>query len=189
MDVHPNSETLRQSRALIREARASDAAAIAHVHIESSQDAYAPLAKDWPAPDLAGRTARWASSLEASADSKRIDLVATLEGTVIGFIGAGPARRKDVEAQLEIYVVHVHPEYRGKGVGNQLWSAVCERLRDETLPAMYLETFAELRCCSFYEAHGGVVRSRTPETFHGGMVTKIVYIWPAGKSNERILLS
>jgi ribosomal protein S18 acetylase RimI-like enzyme len=173
------------SQALIREARVSDAEAIARVHIESSQEAYAPLARDWPAPDLPTSTARWVRSLEASqADSKRFELVASLNGVVVGFIGAGPARRKDIEAELEVYVIHVLPEHRGKGFGSQLWRAACERLRRQTLAAMYLETLAELRCCSFYEAHGGDVLSRTSEMFHGGAVTKVVYIWPQGRPND-----
>jgi GNAT superfamily N-acetyltransferase len=171
---------------LIREARASDAEAIARTHIASSQDAYAPLAKNWPAPDLPARIAFWTSLLKAPPDSIRINLVATLDGAVVAFIGAGPARRKDVGAEVEVYVIHVLPEHRGKGAGSQLWSAACQRLRGGTLPAMYVETFAELRCCSFYEAHGGETLSRSPEMFHGGTVTKVVYIWPKGKPNESV---
>lgn len=181
---------MQTQQALIRRARASDADAIAHVHVESSQDAYAPLATEWPTPDLAARIARWASSLEAShLDPKRVDLVATLAGFVVAFIGAGPARRKDLGAELEVYVIHVLPRHRGKGLGNQLWSAACEGIRGGALSAMYVETFAELRCCSFYEAHGGEVMSRTPDTFHGGTVTKLVYVWPTGTPNELIARS
>ena len=179
---------MRTEQILIREARVSDAEAIAHVHIESRQDAYAPLARNWPTPDLPNRMSRWASLLEAShLDRKQINLVATLDSVVVAFISAGPAKREDIGAELEVYVMHVLPAHRGKGFGSQLWSAACERLRGTILPAMYVETFAQLRCCSFYEAHGGKVLSRTPETFHGGMVTRLVYIWPRGKPNERIV--
>jgi GNAT superfamily N-acetyltransferase len=186
-----NTETDRDrsmQQALIREASTFDAEGIAHVHIESSRDSYAPLAREWPTPDVPDRIARWGRSLEASAgDPKLVDFVATLDGVVVGFIGGGPARRSDIGAELEVYVVHVLPKHRGKGFGGQLWSAACERLRGDPLPSMYVETLAELRCCSFYEAHGGVVARRAPRTSHGGLVTELVYIWPAGRSNERIV--
>lgn len=166
---------------LIREALVSDAEAIARVHVESSQDAYAPVARDWPTPDLPARVARWASSLEGSSlDPSQVDLVATVDDIVVGFIGGGPARRTDFEAEQEVYVIHVLPGHRARGRGSQLWAAACRRLRGEKLAAMYVETLAELRCCSFYEARGGELASRVPSTFHGAAATAVVYVWPKG---------
>jgi hypothetical protein len=52
---------------------------------------------------------------------------------------------------------------------------------------MYVETLAELRCCSFYEAHGGEVASRVPRNLHGGAVTGVVYLWPRGRSHARVV--
>jgi ribosomal protein S18 acetylase RimI-like enzyme len=173
--------------AVIREARVSDAEAIARVHVESSQDAYAPLARDWPTSDLPARVARWASSLEANAmDARQVDLVATVAGVVVAFIGGGAARRNDVEAELEIYVIHVLPRHRARGIGSRLWDTACGRLRGKEEAAMYVETLAELRCCSFYEAHGGEVASRVPRDFHGGVATGVVYFWPKGRSHASI---
>lgn len=172
----------------IREARASDAKAIAYVHIESSRHAYAPLAKEWPTPDWEARRTQWASLLVASqTDTKRADFVAELNEGVVAFIDAGPARRKDVGAEVEIYVIHVLPEHRGKGLGSELWRAATKRLRGESLRAMYVNTLAELRCCAFYEARGGKVASRSPRVFHGGAVTDVVYLWPTGSSSELIV--
>jgi L-amino acid N-acyltransferase YncA len=172
-------------RASIREARLSDVRAIARVHIESSQEAYAPLAKQWPAPDLSARAAKWESWLETSqTDPTRVDLVADVEGSIVGFISAGSARRKEAGADVEVYVVHVLPQHRGKSLGSQLWVAANKQARGESLRGMYVDTFAELRCCSFYEAHGGEVVSRTPRVFHGGDVTGVVYAWPLGRSSE-----
>lgn len=174
--------------ASIREARRSDAGAIARVHIESSEDAYAPLAKEWPSPDLLARTARWVSWLESrKVDPTRVDLVAEVEGSVVAFISAGSARRQDTGADVEVYVIHVLPGHRGKSLGTQLWSAASQRVRGDALRAMYVDTFAELRCCSFYEARGGEMVSRTPRVFHGGAVTDVVYVWPVGRSSEQLI--
>jgi GNAT superfamily N-acetyltransferase len=169
---------------VLRQACPSDSQAIARVHVASSQDAYAPLAQEWQCLDVPERATRWASSLSGSQlDPRRVDLVATLAGVVIAFISAGPARRRDLGVALEVYVIHVLPQHRGRGVGSQLWNAACALLRGEALSAFYIETFAELRCCSFYEAHGGKVMSRMPEAFHGSTVTKLVYVWPAGTAS------
>ena len=166
----------------VRKARPGDAGAIAAVHIESSQDAYAPLAKEWPAPDRTAREARWLTRLRTNGeeDPTRIDLVAELAGSVVAFVSAGSARRKDEGAEVEIYVIHVLPKYRGKGIGSALWIKASEHVRGQTLLPMYVETLAELRCCSFYEAHGGQVARRNPRIFHGGAVTELIYIWPFG---------
>ena len=149
-------------RVRIREAAVADAAAIARVHIESSTEAYAPLARDWTVPDLGKRTDFWRTSL-AAATSERTDLLAELDRQVIGFISVGPPRRADVEVELEVYVIHVLPEHRGQGVGGRLWSEACSRARGEALRSMYVATFAELRCCSFYEVHGGELIERKAE--------------------------
>jgi ribosomal protein S18 acetylase RimI-like enzyme len=171
-------------KGVIREARASDGAQIVRVHIESTADAYAPLAGTWPTQDLDAKRAHWAARLEDSQrDAKRVDLVADLAGSVVGFVSAGVCRRADI-AEVEIYVIHVLPEHRGTGFGRRLWSEACKRIRGEALCSMYVATLAELRCCSFYERHGGEVASRRPRSFLGAAVTDVVYIWPAGRSNE-----
>lgn len=170
--------------ATIREARASDAEAIARVHLKSSEDAYGQLAKEWRGPNLEANTARWQKWLEVDPDPCRIDLVLELEGTVVAFVGGGSARRSDIGAEVEIRVIHVLPELRGKGLGEQLWSAATQRLRGEQLKSMFVATVAELRCCSFYEAHGGTVASRSPRDFHGTTATDVIYLWPLGHPSE-----
>ena len=168
----------------IREARASDAEAIARVHLKSSEDAYAPLAREWRGPDLEANTARWHKWLGADPDLLRLDLLLELEGNVVAFVGGGSARRSDIGADVEIRVIHVLPEFRGKGLGAQLWSAATKRLRGEQLRSMYVATLAELRCCSFYEAHGGAVASRSARDFHGNAATDVIYLWPLGHPSK-----
>lgn len=162
---------------LIREASALDAAAIARVHLESSNDAYAPLARSWPPPDPVARTAHWTQLLLAP---QRVTLVAVKRGDLVAFASGGPARRSGLDALLEVHVIHVLPEHRANGLGSRLWSAICTQLRGVNLAPIYVETLAELRCCSFYEAHGGRLAQQKKAKFHGGDVTEIVYRWPEG---------
>lgn len=172
----------------VRAAALTDARGIARVHVESSEHAYAPLAQEWTTPDLQERERKWQEMLTAAARKPdRVDLVnlvAELDGQIIGFINVGPPRRDDLDVELEVYVIHVLPEHRGHGVGGRLWSEACVLARGETLRSMYVATFAELRCCSFYETHGGEIIERTAGVFHGGDVTNIVYRWASGQASD-----
>lgn len=170
---------------LVRPARKSDAEAIARVHVASTRQAYAPLAKTWPEPDWASKKAYWERQLAPSqTDPSRVDLVAEVETEVVGFISGGEARQTGIGAEVEIYVIHVLPEHRGAGVGGRLWSEACRRIRGDSLRAMYVATLAELRCCSFYERRGGVAARRAARMFHGAPVTDVIYSWQRGRSNE-----
>ncbi len=170
---------------MIREATVADAEAIARVHVESSEEAYAPLARDWTTPDRNERARAWAERLtEHAADADRFELVAEVGGEVVGFLGAGPSRLQDKGAEVEIYVIHVLTPHRGNGVGGALWRAACPRLRGPASRSMHVQTFAELRCCSFYEARGGEVIEKQPGEYHGGPVTKVIYRWAPGQTSD-----
>lgn len=165
----------------IRVATIADAEAIARVHVESSDEAYAPLAGHWPASDAVERAQRWR---EWIAGDDRVDLVAEVDGEIVGFVSGGRSRVEGVAADREIYVIHVLSAHRGSGVGAQLWARACPLLRGPALRSLVVETFAELRCCSFYERRGGTVASRRADLFHGGPVTEVAYLWPAGVASE-----
>jgi ribosomal protein S18 acetylase RimI-like enzyme len=163
----------------LRGAGVEDAAAIAAVHIASSDDAYAPLAADWPGSDVGARTASWATTL--AKDPSELVLVAEdPTGRVIGFVSGGRARRREPSAEMEIYVIHVRPEHRGRGVGGMLWDAACAEVRGPVLVAIYVDTLAELRCCSFYARRGGVVVEQRAMDFHGASRTHVTYRWAHG---------
>ena len=159
----------------------ADASAVARVHIESSDEAYRPLAREWNPPTLEKRTQDWVAYIK-SAEGKPLAayLVAEVDDEVVGFIAGGRAREDETDAEVEIFVIHVRPRWRGKGVGGKLWDAICPRLRGAQLRSLCVSTFAELRCCSFYEARGGKIALRNSTTFHGGDVTDVAYVWPQG---------
>jgi ribosomal protein S18 acetylase RimI-like enzyme len=169
-------------RAIIRQARQSDAEGIARVHIASADESLAPLAREWPTSALDRRAEQWAASLQAA---DRLDMVATVADQVVGFIGGGPPRQQDLPEGVEIYVVHVLPAHRCAGIGGQLWDLACTTLRGPACTPLYLETLAELPCCAFYAARGGEVLTRRAGTFYGGAVTHLAYYWPAGKPHQR----
>jgi phosphinothricin acetyltransferase len=186
-DRHGDSRPImKEPRAvsLVRRARVGDAAAIAAVHIASSDDAYAPLAAHWPPADPVKRAAAWTKTL-SEEDPRAPVFVAEDAGAIVGFGQSGPARRSEPSADVEVHVIHVLPAYRGRGIGDALWTAVCEEIRGPNLASMYVETLAGLACCSFYESHGGELVERRPTSFYGAERTHVTYRWSRGAPSER----
>lgn len=173
---------------LIRPAQLADVEGIVQVHVASTEDSYAPLARAWPAVDWQQRRAHWAELVTAGLESstQRVDVVAELAGKVVGFASGGVAREPAHGAEVELYVIHVSPDHRARGVGSLLWSETCRRLRGAGLRSMYVSTLAELRCCSFYQQKGGVELSRRPRPFHGAERTEVIYLWAAGRSSRPV---
>jgi GNAT superfamily N-acetyltransferase len=169
------------ARAVIRHARQSDAEGIARVHIASGEESFAPIACEWPALDLDRHTKHWAALLQ-TAD--RLNMVATVADQVVGFISGGPSRKPDIPASVEVYVFHLFPTHRGAGIGGQLWDLACTTLRGPAHAPLYLQTIAGLPCCTFYDARGGEVLTRTAGTFYGGAVTYLAYYWSSGKPHQ-----
>lgn len=170
-------------RVQIRRAVAVDAAAIAHVHVASARDAYAPLSPNWQGVPVSRRRELWSSVLEVNADKQPL-LVALCDGAIVGFAQGGPARHGSAPASTELYVLHVLPEFRGQGIGDHLWEGACSALRGSERRPLYLNTFAELACCHFYDRHGGRVVARHPHAYWGTDVTELVYLWPAGSPHS-----
>jgi GNAT superfamily N-acetyltransferase len=106
---------------VIRPGRSEDAEAVARVHVETWQAAYAHAL---PAQELADlsvaerieRHRRWPPTF-----------VAEVGGEIVGFVGVGASR--DAGADGEVFTIYVHPDHWGTGVGRALIEAGEEELR------------------------------------------------------------
>ena len=106
---------------MIRPGRPDDAEAVARVHVETWQAAYAHAL---PAEELA------ALSVEERAERHRRwppTFVAKVDGEIVGFVGVGASR--DPGADGELFTIYVHPDHWGTGVGRALIEAGEEELR------------------------------------------------------------
>ena len=101
----------------LRASTIADAAGIARVHVESSEDAYAPFAAAWEPLDVDERARMWESWLAAArSDPHRVDVISEIDGVIVGFATVGSSREHRVGTELELYVFHVLPAHRGQGV-------------------------------------------------------------------------
>ena len=106
---------------MIRPGGPDDAEAVARVHVETWQAAYAHAL---PAGELA------ALSVEERAKGHRLwppTFVAEIAGEIIGFVGVGASRQPGADGEL--FTIYVHPDHWGTGVGRALIEAGEEELR------------------------------------------------------------
>lgn len=105
---------------MIRPGTPDDAEAVARVHVQTWQAAYAHALP---------RERLTALSVEERAElwRRRPPLVAEIDGEIVGFVSVGPSRGEDAG---ELYAIYVHPDNWGTGVGRALIEAGEECLRE-----------------------------------------------------------
>ena len=167
---------------LIRQARISDAAAIARVHVDSWRTTYPGIVPD---DYLAGlsyeqRSGVWQRILsEAEADAAQSNYVAVDEdGAVVGFAGGGPERSGDPDYAGELYVIHLLKDSQRRGVGRRLVTSVASDLISNGMRSMLVWVLVQNRpACLFYEALGGLP-AREQEVSLGGLpLVEVGYGW------------
>jgi GNAT superfamily N-acetyltransferase len=139
----------------VRPATGRDAKAIAEIHVASWQAAYKGIMPDadLAALSVAKREAMWKDAIQYAEPQL---LVATLDGTLVGFIGFDRSRDKRTPATTgEIWALYVAPIHWEKGAGLALWDAALEACADEGFTTLTLWVLLRNeRALRFYEAAG-----------------------------------
>jgi GNAT superfamily N-acetyltransferase len=107
----------------VRPAELADARGIAEVHVKAWQEAYAHLVPSESLERLSvdQRELRWREIIsDPSLDTR----VATDEGRVIGFAGAGPSRDTDPVPERELHSIYVLASHYGSSAGQRLLEAI-----------------------------------------------------------------
>jgi ribosomal protein S18 acetylase RimI-like enzyme len=157
----------------IRPAEATDARAIAAVHVASWRAAYVGLVPD---AFLAGlsvdeREGMWRDNLAKSEWPARGTLVLLRDAAVVGFASVGPSRDDDTAPGTgELWAIYLHPDAWGTGCGRRLMSEALARLDDAGFDRATLWVLTgNDRARRFYEAAGwsadGAVRTETRPRF------------------------
>jgi GNAT superfamily N-acetyltransferase len=127
-----------------------DAEAMAHLHLDVWEEAYAGL---MPASVFAERRAatddRAAMWRRIAAESPTPTLVAVHDRALIGFASVGPARDDDVDVHEELWALYIRAAWYGTGLGHRLLTEVVgER------PAYLWVLRGNVRAIGFYRRHG-----------------------------------
>jgi ribosomal protein S18 acetylase RimI-like enzyme len=165
---------------IVRAATRDDAAAIAHVHIETWRTAYRGIVPD---DILAGlsyerRLQRWTEILGRPADRRSGNFVAAADDRVVGFVSGGPERDGDPLYKGELYAIYVLMAYERRGLGRLLTHAVAAMLVEAGFDSMLVWVLSDnIAARRFYEALGGTALREKPADIFGLTLPEVSYGW------------
>jgi len=130
-----------------------DGAAIGEAHGAAWEQAYQDLFDPtFLVRSVAGRRRGWPDAIEPLLAEDGLLLVGELNGEVMAFAHAGPAREQPTLA--EIYGFYSHPEAWGSGLASLLLGEICARLADRWQRVVLWTHRDAGRARAFYEKSG-----------------------------------
>ena len=141
---------------VIRDARTEDAAALAHIQVDSYRTAYAGIL---PADYLANFTyeeqAQDWRDLLADPGSNILLVAVGAGGELLGYVLGRPGREQLPPYESELAALHVRRSFRKQGVGRELVAAMAHRLEQAGCASLALTVLEQNPACAFYERLGG----------------------------------
>ena len=162
----------------IRKADIEDAAAIAHVHVESWKTTYAGIVSDEFLASLnkENRTLSWQEQILAGNISI---FVAEDEKGIFGFAAAGKIREKLDDYDAELYAIYLLRERQGQGVGRTLVLTSASALRVKGFTSLLVWVLEQNPSVSFYERLGAVQIARQVINIGGADLQELAFGWPS----------
>lgn len=160
----------------IRKAEPRDANAIADVHRDAWQGAYAGIIPHRALTAMINRRGSqwWANAIRRSATV----LVIEVGGKVAGYCTLGRNRARELKQQGEIYELYLRPECQGVGFGSRLFAAARERLAAHGLDGLVVWALEEnANALSFYRGAGGRDIAEGVEVFDQKALRKVAFVW------------
>ena len=160
----------------IRRAEPEDAGAIADVHYDAWQGAYAGIIPHRALSSMINRRGKswWADAIRRAASV----LVVELGGEVVAYATLGRNRARELPQQGEIYELYVRPEYQGIGLGTRLFSAAREKLAAHGLSGLVVWALEENgNALGFYAGAGGRDIAEGVEIFDQKALRKVAFVW------------
>jgi ribosomal protein S18 acetylase RimI-like enzyme len=160
----------------IRRAEPSDANAIADVHRDAWQGAYAGIIPHRALRAMINRRGGqwWANAIRRAATV----LVIEVGGKIAGYATIGRNRARELKQEGEIYELYLRPECQGIGLGSRLFAEARERLAAHGLRGMVVWALEEnVNAISFYAGAGGRDIAEGVEVFDQKALRKVAFIW------------
>lgn len=160
----------------IRPATPDDAAAIAHVHVESWRTTYAGIVPDeyLAALSEADREVRWKESFTLGIQV----YVAEIHGRIVGFISGGALREPIDTYDGELHAVYLLQSAQGQGIGRQLLRQLAAWLVDEGFHSMAVWVLEQNPATHFYTRTGAQPLTSKKIEIGGATLAEVAYGWP-----------
>jgi GNAT superfamily N-acetyltransferase len=160
----------------IRLAGVQDAAAIAHVHVQSWLTTYKAIVPEEYLASLneAERVPRWQEWLTRNNSV----FVAEIEGKIVGFAGGGAIRGPLAAYDAELYTIYLLEEVQGRGIGRDLLRSVAGALVGKDYTSMLVWVLEQNPAVRFYEKTGAEHVTRKQIEIGGISLTELALGWP-----------
>jgi GNAT superfamily N-acetyltransferase len=142
----------------IRRAASTDAVSIAHVHVDSWHTTYPGIVDQAYIDSLSvtERAAAWGRRLSVDEPSGPDTLVATADGSVVGFISGGLIREPFPGFDAELHAIYLLAAFQGHGLGRRLVREWATLAVARGLDAAVVRVLTENPARLFYERLGAV---------------------------------
>lgn len=164
----------------IRAAVMEDCGTIGRLHVEAWRETYPGLMPGWVIERLtpADRAAQWRQGLERGTKGPIVCVAEAEDGSLAGFVAAGPSRDAAFPWQAEIYALYVLQRHQRGRLGvsllRRLGAALAARGRRQV--GLWVLT-ANAPARAFYERIGGrCVHQRVDES-EGWACDETAYFW------------
>ncbi len=161
---------------MIRAAEESDAAGIAHVHLQSWRTTYAGVVPDdyLAALNVSERTGQWQEWLARGFEV----YLAEVDGKVAGFIGGGALREPMQAYDAELYAIYLlHPAQK-QGVGRALLGKLAASLSGQGFKSMIAWVLEKNPSREFYPKTGAQLVTSKEIVIGGASLVEVAYGWP-----------
>jgi ribosomal protein S18 acetylase RimI-like enzyme len=168
----------------LRQARPSDAAALARIYVESWQDTYAGILPHnlLSAMSIKTHTQRWQSQLRTPGS---VIVAEDKTHGVVGLASLGGARDRSLGFEGEIYTLYVDPAFFGRGVGRKLLQGAFASLKEQKFHSCLVWSHARNNACFFYEAMGGQRVAERTTRLGGEPTPEVAFGWKRLATNPR----
>jgi len=160
----------------IRQAKPSDASAVAATHDEAWRCAYQGVIPSIELEKLINRrgTDWWDSAIRKGS---RISIL-NFGDKVAGYANYGRNRARSLYYDGEIYELYLRPEFQGLGFGRRLFSAARRDLAQSGMKSLVVWALSDNDpAVEFYRALGGRPVARSSERFGTRVLDKVAYGW------------
>jgi len=162
----------------IRKADIEDAAAIAHVHVESWKTTYAGIVSDVFLASL-NKEVRTQSWQEQILTANISILVAEDETGIFGFAAGGKIREKLDDYDAELYAIYLLRERQKQGAGRTLCLTLASALQTQGFTSMIVWVLEQNPSVSFYERLGAVQIAQKVINIGGADLQELAFGWPS----------
>ncbi len=160
----------------IRQAKPSDAAAVAATHDEAWRTAYQGIIPGVELEKLVSRRGPdwWDSAIRKGS---RIAVLG-FGDTIAGYANYGRNRARSLFYEGEIYELYLRPEFQGLGFGRRLFTSARRDLVQSGLKSLVVWALADNDpAVEFYRALGGHAVARSSERFGSKALDKVAFGW------------